>query len=59
MKSTAIKLLEDGTLKLSMCGKAERIELKTNLSRNTVIKQATFVYDSGRYYLHLAIEVVK
>ncbi|MGQ9856047.1 MAG: RNA-guided endonuclease InsQ/TnpB family protein [Fervidobacterium sp.] len=58
-KSTAIKLLEDGTLRLSMGGKAEPLEIKTNLIPDTVIKQAALVYDSGRYYLHLAIEVEK
>jgi len=56
-KDTAIKLMPDGKLKLSMGSKREPIVIQTTLPSNTKMRQVKLVYEAGRYYLHLAIEV--
>jgi len=56
-KDSAIKLMPDGKLKLSMGSKREPIVIQTTLPSNTKMRQAKLVYEAGRYYLHLAIEV--
>ncbi len=56
-KNTAVKLLPDGTLKLSMGSSQNPILIPTRLPVNTKIRQVKLVYDGGKYYLHLGIEV--
>jgi putative transposase len=56
-KDTAIKLLQNGVLKLSMGSSREPILIQTTLPADTKIRQTKLVYESGKYYLHLAIEV--
>jgi putative transposase len=56
-KDTAIKLLPDGVLKLSMGSKQKPILIQTTLSADTKIRQVKLVYEDKKYYLHLAIEV--
>lgn len=55
-KDTAIKLLPDGKLKLSMGSNREPIVIQTTLLADTKIRQAKLVYEEGKYYLHLVIE---
>lgn len=55
--NAVIKLLQDGTLRLSMGSNQEPILIQTTLPTDTKIRQAKLVYEEGRYYLHLAIEV--
>lgn len=56
-KDTAIRLLPDGRLKLSLGKNREPLVIQTTLPAGTKIRQAKLVYESGNYYLHLAIEV--
>jgi len=56
-KNQAIKLLPDGKVKLSMGRNREPFVIPTTLPAGTTIRQAKLVYEAGRYYLHLAIEV--
>jgi len=56
-KDTAIKLLPDGFLKLSMGSSQDPILIQTTLPADTKIRQAKLVYEDEKYYLHLAIEV--
>ncbi|GAB4317280.1 RNA-guided endonuclease InsQ/TnpB family protein [Pseudothermotoga elfii] len=56
-KNTAIKLIPDGKLKLSMGRKQQPIIIQTSLPAGTIIRQAKLVYENGKYYLHLGIEV--
>jgi len=56
-KDTAVKLLPDGKLRLSMGNNQPPIVIQTTLPAGTKIKQAKLVYEDGEYYLHLAIEV--
>lgn len=56
-KDTAIKLLPDGKLKLSMGKNQKPFVVQTTLPANIKVRQAKLVYENGKYYLHLAIEV--
>jgi len=56
-KNTAIKLLPDGKLRLSMGNNQNPIVIQTTLPADTKIRQAKLVYEDGKYYLHLGIEV--
>jgi len=56
-KNTAVKLLPDGKLKLSMGNNQKSIVIQTTLPADTKIRQAKLVYEDEKYYLHLAIEV--
>jgi len=56
-KGQAIKLFDDGTLKLPLGRGAQPIVIKTKLKPGTRIKLAKLVYERRQYYLHLAIEV--
>lgn len=56
-KDSAIHLSPDGQLKLSMGNKQKPIIIKTTLKAAAKIRQAKLVYEDGKYYLHLAIEV--
>ncbi|MCD6550697.1 transposase [Thermotoga sp.] len=56
-KETAIKLLPDGTLRLSLGSAQKPILIPTRLPANTKIRQVKLVYEDGKYYLHLGIEV--
>ena len=56
-KGQTIKLMPDGTLKLPMGRHAEPLLIPTKLLPDTVIKLAKLIYENGKYYLHLAIEV--
>jgi len=56
-KDTAVKLLPDGKLRLSMGNNQPPIVIQTTLPAGTKIRQAKLVYEDGKYYLHLAIEV--
>lgn len=56
-KDTAIKLLPDGKLRLSMGNEQDPIVFQTTLPTDTKIRQARLVYEEGKYYLHLATEV--
>ncbi len=56
-KESAIKLLQDGTIKLSLGKNREPFVVKTTLSPTTKIRFVRLVYENSEYYLHLAIEV--
>lgn len=56
-KNTAIKLLPDRKIRLSMGNNQEPIVIQTTLPADTKIRQAKLVYEEGKYYLHLVIEV--
>lgn len=56
-KDTAIRLLLDGKLRLSMGNNQKPVVIQTTLPADTKIRQAKLVYEDGKYYLHLAIEV--
>ncbi|ABQ47129.1 transposase, IS605 OrfB family [Thermotoga petrophila RKU-1] len=55
-KESAVKLLPDGTLRLSLGKEREPFVVQTPLKPPLRIKQARLVFEDG-YYLHLAIEV--
>ncbi|AMW32679.1 transposase [Fervidobacterium islandicum] len=56
-KDSAIKLLADGRLRLSLGRDRKPLEIQTTLPSAAKIRQAKLVYEAGRYYLHLGIEV--
>lgn len=56
-KDTAIKLLPDGNMRLSMGSNKKPIVIQTTLSADTKVRQAKLVFEDEKYYLHLAIEV--
>jgi len=56
-KDTAVKLLPDGRLKLSLGKDRDPLVVQTTLPSGTKIRQVKLVYKMGKYYLHLAIEV--
>jgi len=56
-KDSAIKLLPDGRLRLSLGKDREPFEIQTSLPSAAKIRQAKLVHEAGKYYLHLGIEV--
>lgn len=58
-KNTAIRLLPDGTILLSLGRRREPLKVQSKLSADVNIRRAELVYKNDRYYLHLAIEVKK
>jgi len=55
-KNTAIRYRE-GEIELSLGKRRKPVSVPAWLPEGTVIKQAKLVYENGKYYLHLAIEV--
>lgn len=53
-KNTAVKLLEDGTLKLSLGRNSEPLRVPTELPKETEIRTVRLVYD-GKYKLHITV----
>jgi putative transposase len=56
-KYTAVKLFSNGKLQLSMGRNHEPFEIQTTLPGGTKIREVRLVKESGKYYLHLVIEV--
>lgn len=53
-KNTAVKLLEDGTLKLSLGRNSKPLHVPTKLPRGIEIRTVRLIYD-GRYRLHITV----
>ena len=55
-KNTAIRYRE-GRIELSLGKRRKPVSVPAKFPEGTVFRQAKLVYENGRYYLHLAIEV--